>query len=151
MRLSWGVLSLTFQFLPYNGNLKGGKYLKHITRPSFILYRIYTWFFLLRVFSHTFEAFGFWLLVSWDVLNSCFVSKLPILFPIGAAKSTTFWWAFALLYLKRGRSWHGVVWSCLKSEKDDTASLCTVVRVWKVWVSGLGWVCFFFFPCEKEY
>lgn len=100
-----------------------------------------------RVFSHIFEAFSFWVLVSWDVLNSCFVSKLPVLFPVGAAKSTTFWWAFALLYLERGRSWHGVVWSRLKSEKDDTASLCTVIRVWKVCVSALV---FFSFPWERK-
>lgn len=93
-----------------------------------------------------FETFGFQLLVSWDVLNSCSVSKLLILFPVGAAKSTTLWWAFALLCLERGRSWHGVVWSCLKSEKDDTASLCTVVCFWKVWISGLV----FFFPWERK-
>lgn len=76
------------------------------------------------------------------VLDSCLVSKLPLFFPIAAAKSMTFWWVFALLCIEKCTSWHGVT-GCLQSEKDDTASLCTMVHVWKI----CGF--FFFSFCGK--
>lgn len=79
------------------------------------------------------------------VLDSCLVSKLPLFFPIAAAKSMTFWWVFALLCIEKCTSWHGVT-GCLQSEKDDTASLCTMVHVWKI----CGVFFFFFILWERK-
>lgn len=144
MGLSRGVISLTFQFLLYiwiEGNTEKDQF-----SGFFVIGHILDCCY--SVFSHIFEAFIFQHSVSWDVLDSCLVSKLPVLFPIAAAKSATFWWAFALLYLERDTSWRGVTGAVLKVRKMTLHHFA----LWFIFgrFGFVFWVGFFSFPWERK-
>lgn len=72
----------------------------------------------------------------------CF--KAAYIVQIAAAKSSTFWWAFVLLYLERGTSWHGVTGAVLKVRR-------MTLHHFALWFIGrLGLVVIFFsFPWES--